>query len=232
MIEELGCSQTYWEGIPAPVLARRLWSSATGHGTVPEITYPLETHFGLILQFASGQSAPRGYQGDVIKIRGASVPAIWKLYQNIQLIRSWASDDHEGAIFSEEHLGADTAADLSWTNGGTEPLSSDIAQCLRDLIEASGNVISALRHRRKADIDESVVAYLETIRKHFAEPGIVGWIAARCAAEMAQSPPIVTPDLGSGGLDDIFGVLVNCTSLAIDIFRGGVLDLKSQLPYV
>ena len=208
VIEELGCSNSYWEGIPAPILARRLWSSATGHGTVPEITYPLETHFGLILQFASGQPEPRRYRGDVIRIRGASVPAIWKLYQNVQLIRSWASDDHEGAISRREHLGTDTAAELSWTNGGTEPLSSDIAQCLGDLIEASNNVISALRHRRRADIDESVVGYCETIRTHFAEPGIVGWIAARCAAEMAQSPPIVTRDLSSSGrVDDVFEVL-------------------------
>ena len=208
VIEELGCNHTYWEGIPTPVLARHLWLSATRHGTVPEIAYPLETHSGLILQFASGQPVTRRYRGDVIKIRGASVPAIWKLYQNIQLIRSWPSDDHEGAIYHEELLGADKAAELSWTNGGTEPLSSDIAQCLSDLIEASDNVIAALRDRKKADIDKSLVAYLETIRNHLAVPGIVGWIAARCAAEMAQSSPIFTRDLGPGNLvDDILEVL-------------------------
>ena len=142
------------------------------------------------------------------KIHGISVPAIWKLYQNIQLIRSWPSDDHDDTRSLEEHLGADTAAELSWTNGRTEPLSSDVTQCLRDLIEASDNVLSALCDRRKADIDESLVTYLETIRKHLAEPGIVVWIAARCAAEMAQSPPIFTRDVGPGGLaDDVFEVL-------------------------
>ena len=208
VIDELGGSHTYWEGIPAPVMARRLWSSATGHGTVPAIAYPLEVHFGLILQFASGQPEPRRYRGEVIRIRGASIPAIWKLYQNIQLIRSWASDDRDGAMSREEHLRADMDADLSWTNGGSEPLSSDITQCLGDLIEASENVISALRHRRKADIGESVVGYRETIRKHFAEPGIVSWIAARCAAEIVHSPPLVTGDLSSGGrVDDIFDIV-------------------------
>ncbi len=202
VIEELGSSHTFWEGIPAPVLARRLWSSATRNATVPEIAYPLGTHLALILEFAISRSATRRHGGDVIKIKGASAPAIWKLHQNIQLIRFWPSDDQEDPISHGERLATDTATELLWTNGRSKPLAPDVEQCLRDLIDATDNLISALRNRRKVHIGESLVAYLATIGKHLAEPGIVGWVASRCAAEMLQSPRVSTRGLDSGGLVD------------------------------
>ncbi len=205
VIEELGSSDTFWEGIPSRVLARRLWSSATHNAIVPEIAYPLGTHSGLILEFAIGRSDNRRRGDDVIKINGASVPAIWKLHQNIHLIRFWPLDDQENG----EHLAAGTAAELSWTDGPSEPLSSDVEQCLRDLIDATDNVISTLRDRRNEKIGESVVAYLTTIRNHLAEPGIVGWVASRCAAEMLQSQPVFARGLGPDGLaDDIMKGLI------------------------
>ena len=208
VIEELGSSYTFWEGIPSRTLARRLWSSAIYNATVPEIVYPLGVHSGLILEFAIGLSDTRRRRDDVIKINGASVPAIWKLHQNIQLISFWPLDDQGNPISDEEHLATGTAAELSWTDGRSEPLSPDVEQCLRDLIYASDNVISALRDRRKVEIDESVVAYLTATSNHLAEPGIVGWVASRCAAEMLQSPPVFTSGLGLGGLlDDIKKVL-------------------------
>ena len=208
VIEELGSSDTFWEGIPSRTLARRLWSSAIYNATVPEIVYPLGVHSGLILEFTIGLSDTRRRRDDVIKINGASVLAIWKLHQNIQLISFWPLDDQGNPISDEEHLATGTAAELSWTDGRSEPLSPDVEQCLRDLIYASDNVISALRDRRKVEIDESVAAYLTATRNHLAEPGIVGWIASRCAAEMLQSPPVFTSGLGPGGLlDDIKKVL-------------------------
>ena len=218
VIEELGSSDTFWEGMPSRVLARRLWSSATDNATVPEIVYPLGVHSGLILEFAFGQSDTGRRRDDVIKINCASVPAIWKLHQNIQLISFWPLDDQENPISDEEHLATGTAAELSWTDGRSEPLSPDLEQCLRDLIYASDNVILALRDRKKVEIDESVAAYLTATSTHLAEPGIVGWVASRCATEMLHSPPVFTSGLGLGGLLDDIKKVLNKLYLLNDIF--------------
>ena len=201
-IEELGCNGTYWDGIPASVLARRLWLSVGLNSAVPEITYPLGTHFHLIIQFAISRSGPYRRPDRVIEIRGVSVPAIWKLYQNIQLIRFCLSDDNEDARSHEKHLDLATDAELVWTNGQTESLSEEVVQCLCDLIQDSNNLIFALRDRKRADIDASLAVYLETIKKHLAVPGIVGWIAARCAAESFQNSSFSKRDLGLHSLAD------------------------------
>ena len=163
VIEELGCNGTYWDGIPASVLARRLWSSVGLNGAVPEIAYPLGTHFHLIIQFTISRFSPYLRPDHVIEIRGASVPAIWKLYQNIQLIRFCLSDDK--AKFHEKHLDLATEAELVWTNGQAESLPEEVVQCLRELIQDSNNLISALRYKKRTDIDTSLAVYLETIKK-------------------------------------------------------------------
>ena len=209
VIEELGSSVTYWEYIPSRILARRLWTSVTHSATVPEIVYPLGVHSGLILEFAFSQSDTRRRGAVVIKIKGASVPAIWKLQQNIQLIRFWPLDNQENPISDGEHLAVGTTAKLSWTDGRSEPLSPDVEQCLRDLIDVTDNVISAFRDRRKLKIRKSVVAYLTTTRKLLAEPGIVGWIASRCAVEMFKSPQVHTHSFGTDGLADDIMIVLN-----------------------
>ena len=201
VIEKLSCNHTYWEGIPSSVLARCLWSFVRRSAIVPEITYPLGMHFGLILQFAIGQGV-YGRSGRVIEICGVSVPAIWKLYQNIQLIQFFLSDDNEDAISHEKHLALATEPELVWTDGQAESLPEGVTQCLRDLIKDSSNLVFALRNRKKEDIEESLTVYLETISKHLAVPGIVGWIAARCAAEMLQKSRFPIRDLGLRALDD------------------------------
>ena len=105
IIEELGNNYTYWDGVPAHVLARRLWSHATRESVVPDIVYPFGAHLGLILQFAVGYSNISPRSDNVIVIRGESIPAIWKLYQNVQLIRGWPIDQKEGVKYYGERMG-------------------------------------------------------------------------------------------------------------------------------
>ncbi len=208
IIEELGSNHMYWEGIPAHVLARRLWSSATRQGIVPEIVYPSGTHLSLILQFAVGHSNIRRQPKNVIAIGGATVPAIWKLYQNVQLIRAWPIDGDEATTYYKEHLGASGIENLSWTNGREEPLPQDVEQCIRELIDRSDGFISALRGREKGEKNDSLSSYLEAIRRCLGEPGIVAWIAARCASELFRNSALARGELGpSGLLDDILEVL-------------------------
>ena len=208
VMEELGSNHMYWEGIPAHVLARRLWSSATRRGIVPEIVYPPGTHLSLILQFAVGHSNLRRQLKNVIAIRGVKVPAIWKLHQNVQLIRAWPIADDEATTYYEEHLGASRVEDLLWTNGLEEPLPQDVEQCIRDLIDRSDSFISALRGRKNGQKSDSLSSYLEAIRRYLGEPGIVAWIAARCADELFRNSALARGELGLSGLqDDIMEVL-------------------------
>ena len=208
VIEELGSNHMYWEGIPAHVVARHLWSSATRDGIVPDIVYPPGTHQSLILQFAVGYSNVVRQPGSVIAIQGASVPAIWKLYQNIQLIRAWPIDDDEGPTYYNENLEASRTEALLWTNGREELLPQDVKRCIRKLIDSSDGFIFALRDQKKSQTSDRFSFYLETIRECLAEPGIVAWIAARCAGELFRSSALARGDSGpSGLLDDILEVL-------------------------
>ena len=202
VIEELGNNHMYWEGIPTHVITRRLWSYVMREGIVPEIVYPFGAHLGLILQFAVGYSNIGRQPDGVIAICGTSVPAIWKLYQNVQLIRGWPINYEESVTYYSDHLDTSNPQVLLWTNGREEPLPQDVEQCVRKLIDRSNDFISALRGRRRKSRTNSFLAYLKAIRGCLAEPGIVAWIAARCAAELFQSAAVARSDLGPSGLSD------------------------------
>ena len=208
VVEELGGNHTYWEGIPPVVFARRLWSSSTSKGDVPEIVYPIGAHMHLILQFAVGYPHIVREPKKVIVLRCTSVPAIWKLYLNIQLIRSWPIDEEEGAKFYNTHLEENRATNIVWTNGREESLPGDVEKCVRTLLGCSDNFVSALRGRRGEDRTDAFFAYLEAIRGCLEEPGIVAWIAARCATELFRSSTLAKGDVGPSGLsDDIVEIL-------------------------
>ena len=206
-IEELSRDHMYWEGIPTHAVARHLWSSAMRNGIVPDIVYPTGTHLSLILQFAIGLSNIGRRPESVIGIPGASVPAIWKLCQNIQLIRAWPIDDGEGTTFYNERLGASKTKDLLWTNGREEPLPQDVERCIRKLMGSSDCLISALLDGKKSETGDALSSFVEKIRECLVEPGIVAWIAVRCASELVRSPALAD-GLGPSGLSDyLFEVL-------------------------
>ena len=208
VIEELGSNHGYWEGIPAHVLARRLWSYTTSHGIVPEIVYPPGTHLSLTHQFAVEHSNVVRQPERVIAFRGASIPAIWKLYQNIQLIRAWPIDENEGTTYFNEQLAASGTKALLWNDGREERLPRDVERCIGKLIDSSSGFISALSDRKEGETGDSFAFLMETVRECLEEPGIAAWIAARCAGELMRSAALARGGLGSSGLsDDLFKLL-------------------------
>ena len=72
VIEELGNNNTYWEGIPPQVFARRFWFSSTREGVVPEIVYPFGAHLHLILQFAVGYPRIIREPDKIVILRGTT----------------------------------------------------------------------------------------------------------------------------------------------------------------
>ena len=208
MLEELGSNRTYWDGIPAPVLARRLWYSATRKGFLPPVTYPTGAHLSLILEFAIGRVVFRRRNGGVIRINDASAPAIWKLYRNVQLIGLDSAEDRKDNSCRAHSGSSNDNSSLTWTNGEAESLPVDIERCLRDLIEASDSLIGELENGKEIRIRQSSVRYIEAIKKHINQPGITGWMAGRCAAEFMQSPPMTVHQLGAEELvGELIGVL-------------------------
>ena len=187
VIEELGSNHSYWEGIPSHVLARRLWLSATLASFVPEIAYPFGAHSSLIVQFAIGLPNIALHGEDVIAIRSDSVPAIWKLYQNVQAIRSLLSNNEDRERCVNAWLSTGSSVRLLWTDGQSEPLPNSYKICLKDLIKTSDSVVTSLLGKASNKKRKSVQVYCDTICRYLEEPGIVAWIAARCAAEMYRS---------------------------------------------
>ena len=202
VIEELGSNHTYWEGIPPLVIARRLWSSVMREGNVPEIVYPFGTHLHLILQFAFGYPHLVRDADKIIVLHGPSVQAIWKLYLNIQLIRVWPSDDHESAKFYDTHVKKNEERNILWSNGREDSLPGDVEECIRTLMARSDTFISALHGRRKKNRRDAFFAYLEAIHECLEKPGVVPWLAARCATELFRSAPLETRDFGPSDLSD------------------------------
>ena len=197
VLEELGSNLTYWEGIPVRVMARRLWSAAIRNGIVPAIAYPAGAHLRLILEFAIDRSVGRGQSEGVIRIEGESVPAIWKLYRNVQLIALEFTEERKGNRARTDEISADVDSTLSWSNGVSEPLTKEIEECIRDLIETSDSLLDELRRGKKQGIKESNMRYLEAIRKHINQPGITGWVAGRCGVALIQNLPYSDQKLGA-----------------------------------
>ena len=106
-----------------------------------------------------------------------SVPAIWQLYRNVQLIRFY------GGWVGEEG-GAKDAAEkapvLEWDEGSVEGLPPVLGGCLRELTILSGSFVSSLGSGVETEIRKNGTAYLRAIRKHLNDAGVSAWVACRC----------------------------------------------------
>lgn len=204
IVDELGGNHVYWEGMPAKVIAQRLWTSSTQNGLVPDIHYPPGVHLSLIIQFAAGQSNAGPQPDSPIAIQGSSIPAIWKLYQNVQLIRSWPADVNDGPAYYKKHMEAEETKVLLWSNGQEEALPQDVKQCIKALIDHSNQFIYSLRNGGSSEIRNCFTTYIKAIRGYLQREGIVTWIAGRCASDLFRSSSLVGIDLGpSGSSEDI-----------------------------
>ncbi len=227
MLEELGSNRTYWEGIPAQVVARRLWFAAIRDGVVPAIEYPAGVHFRLILEFVIRRTVGRSPNKGAIRIDGKSVPAIWKLYRNVQSIASYST---EGSMSSKLHTienSTDVSNTLSWSNGPSEPLAEEIKECMRDLIETSDILLDQLQKGKKREIESNYIGYMEAVRKHIGQPGLTGWIAGRCGVELMHNSFDSIHGLGAEALfEQILGELQKLYHLPDEIYLRAIYRIE------
>ncbi|MDE0005044.1 MAG: NACHT domain-containing protein [Rhodospirillaceae bacterium] len=189
----LAARDGYWEGLPVPLLARDLWRSAMERSNAVHVPFPSGMHFNLVVQFAIDYWTDTDDQGDSLDIQGAHPFAIWKLKHDVHTIRGWLTNQEEGGAAVVDPRPGLEVSRWSWDDGGGRPLPREVEDCLRDLVEASSAVVSAMGERSEATIAAALVDYMSTIRRHLADPGIAGWMAARCAIDVIEgrtAPPL------------------------------------------
>ena len=178
--ERLAARNGYWQGLPVPLLAQDLWRSAIEHSVALHVPYPSGMHLNLIVQFAIDYWTDTGEQAEPLAIRGDHPFAIWKLKQDVQRIRGCLTDQEDGLATVAGPAPALEVPRWSWDDGG-RPLPREVEDCLRDLVEASSVVVWSMMENNEAKIAAGLIDYMSTIDRHLADPGIAGWVAARCA---------------------------------------------------
>lgn len=183
VFSELGSDPKYWTNITPSIFARRFWSAVIHTSIVPDVTYPVGAHSELILQFAIGRWPTRRAQHRTITVYGTSVPAIWKLLFNVQVIQSCRVDKQGNTITNSSN----SSFELCWTDGGLEPLDTVIESCLHELIVVTDTVTACIEDSTKSSVNSSLLACLASMTNLLTMPGLVGWIATRCACKILQS---------------------------------------------
>ena len=188
-IEDLGkltATPRYWTNVPVPIWARRFWQAALRHSLVIDVKYPAKMHSSLVVEFATDYPMEGEEGSAVIDIRGVRPPAIWKLQQNLQVMRRQAWVRREGTRDNHRPSTDSTIISEPFSpsrNVSYQGLSTVLKSCLRDLIATTDEVIYSLDHEGNPEIAEKIKLYVEAIEKHLKDPGISGWVACRCTIE-------------------------------------------------
>ena len=189
-LEKLGANQEYWAGVSAPIWAKRFWQAALQRAVAADLKYPVGLHAGLVVEFAVNHVAERERAGSILVIRGAKPLAIWKLQQNLQVMRQTFSVVQDGGMTEnprstkpeaglERHLPSE---DISY-----QGLPTEIECCLHDLIVTSNEVVSSLSHDAHPVTTKTLELFMKATKTHLDDPGLSGWVACRCAITILRS---------------------------------------------
>ena len=187
MLEDLARTEDYWAGISAFDLATEYWYSALQHRVVADLGNPVGVSRWLLLHFACSPLPFVRGEGELLSIRGEKAAAAWTLRQNLDAIRALASsrspDELPELSDAEERELVETYnGDVDFTG-----LDEHEKECVRELLETSKDVVTALRANGDALSFERIRAYLGAIERGLRGKGLAGWIACRCAVELIQT---------------------------------------------
>lgn len=200
---QLASTSEYWAEIPLPTLARQFWRSALHHGFVIDTEYPPNMNSHLVVEFATDYSMAHGKGTRIIEIRGQRPPAIWKLQQNLQLMRLYAQANYD--VTTHGHSQSNTSVTVSKLHVPRAELSysgipAELKSCISDLISASDDLLTSIGSEDHPKTQENIGRYVMVIKNHLMDSGISGWVACRCASEHLHS--MVPFGLGRGVVED------------------------------
>ena len=187
-LTSLAVRDGYWDNVSTATWARRLWHAALQHGFVADIRHPAGVQSHLLLHFVAAQFPNMDSKNPVVQIPNVGAPAIWKLQQNIQIMRQLMPEMSESVLPHAPHPERPDSKSLSWSDGYGQNLPVETHDCLRALVEGSDDVVSALMEGDAAAQAEVMFSFYRTIREHLRDPGMAGWLACRCAVEILQYP--------------------------------------------
>ncbi len=188
-LEKLGTNQDYWAGASATIWARRFWREALRRAVVADVTYPAGLHTSLVVEFAVNHLVERGSASSILKIRAERPPAVWKLLQNLQVMRQeFSAENEKGRAKCLESTGSEAISEGPTSGGDVsfQGLSPQLESCLRELIVTSSDVICSLSNENRIVNTKKVEMYMQAITSHLGDPGLSGWVACRCGMEILR----------------------------------------------
>ena len=202
---ELTSDPEYWEGVPAAIWATRLWRAALQHQLVRDMVYPPDLHASLVVEFATDYRMDLARDISVIDIQSRRPQAVWKLQQNLQLIRMHSISEMEGSRSGSASIAPSPMPNSVYFPDGVDysGLPSPLASCLRDLIDATDSILLSLAEPDRSP-GESVNEYAKAVSRHLKDAGLSGWVACRCAAELLRyMGPFASRGLPKGYMESL-----------------------------
>ena len=189
IIEALATRSYYWEDVAGSVWARTLWRCVQRSGVVLDLQCPATIHRHLVLQFSTSHILRSDRDRRIVEIRASQFFAVWKLEQNLQIVRSYLSADRSDEL---DRTGSEDSslgnAGIQYSDEGIsyDPLSTCVASCLRDLVARSSDMIASLNLSGHPNLGQKITLYLEAIATHLGDVGISSWVACRCGLEFVR----------------------------------------------
>ncbi len=184
-------NEDYWPDVEeVPVWAGHFWRAAAHHGVVVDSKYPEGLHAALVTEFAVAPGWGGRGERSILTVKAGSA-AVWRLQQNLEVVRSLLTLRIEPSP-SENSAGASLRSRESsagWTSGQADYslLPEDVASCLRDLVDTSDQLVSALlSDRGMTAVRSAANGHLAAIAAHLRDAGLAGWVACRCAAVLVE----------------------------------------------
>lgn len=205
-IRKLVAVSGYWDGVPVSVWARSVWQVAMDRRLVIDLEYPSDMHSWLVVEFATDHS--RRYGTTSIEVESSRPFAIWKLYQNMVLLADYLTKlIEQRELRSEPTVVLESAVRPSSDNLNYDKLSPEVANTIRDLIEATDGLLVSVTHREGDSIGELLERYVSVVKDCAKRIGVAGWVAARCAIYLLSVPPNGLVGLVRGDvMDDLFSI--------------------------
>lgn len=185
-IEKLSRSASFWQGVPDSSWAQVWWRETLSRGVALNLAAPIGVHQHLVEQFAADPTSSI-FDAPLRRppIKAVSKLAIWRLIryqQMLQMLGVYKGLDEttSEAVRQEIESVSKDGSDIDYAG-----LGKSVRIVVKDLIQSSR---ALLKVSCDNEGEPSALAnYIQKIREYLQYPGVVSWVACRCAVNIIQS---------------------------------------------